>query len=556
MRTVSWWVLLIGILLGAMALRLYGLDWDDGIGAHPDERFVVGVAESLDWPRVLNPFDVAPDFAYGHLPLYVLALLGAVSGGGDLLLAGRALAALLDVGSVALTCALARQIYGRRVGLLAAALLGVTVLHVQQAHFYTVDVVLTFCSLGALLFAARFAQNGRPVAAWLAGAWAGLALGCKLSAGLLAVPLWMACFVAPAKKQARWGWALEMTGAALALFVVTNPFALVDFARFRGNVALQSAIVRGVFDVPYTRQFHGTWPYVYPVLQQLRWGMGWLLGGAAFGGLFYTLGRVIQRQSRRGEWVLLAWLVPGIAFFGALYVKFPRYLLPFTPLLAICAAHFLVDLGCWRTASPERRRASRSGSRRRVVVLLAALVFLAALGRCLALVGRYSASHPWTAASRWFYEHAPAGAVIAVEQWDHPLPLDAMRYDVRQLPMFDEETLEKWSVIEDILAQSDYVVVASRRGYGALARWPTRYPRTTRYYRQLFEGELGFETAACFGRAPRLGPIAIVDDVAGGLDFALPARCQPDAAFVWRVGRLDESFVVYDHPQAVIFAQR
>jgi 4-amino-4-deoxy-L-arabinose transferase-like glycosyltransferase len=530
----------IGVLLGAMALRLCGLNWDDGIGAHPDERFVVGAAESLSWPRVLNPLHVAPDFAYGHLPVYALALLGAISGGGDLLLAGRALAALFDVGTVALTYALACQLYSRRVGLLAAALLAATVLHVQQAHFYTVDVPLTFCSLGALLFAVRFARIGRPADAWLSGVWAGLALGCKLSAGLLAAPLSMACSVAPASKQARWGRVLEMAGAALTAFVATNPFVMVDFPLFQRNVALQSAMARGDFDAPYTRQFHGTQPYIYPVLQQLRWGMGWLLGGLAFGGLLYTLGLAIWGSPRQREWVLMAWLAPGIAFFGALYVKFPRYLLPFTPLLLICAGRLLFDLARWR---------------RWVGVSLAALALLVPLGRCLALVGSYSAPHPWTAASHWFYEYAPAGAVVAVEQWDHPLPLDAANYDVRELPIFDADTPEKWSAIEDVLSRSDYVVVASRRGYGTLARWSARYPQTARYYRQLFDGALGFEPAACLGRAPRLGPLALIDRVTAGLDFAMPSSCRPDTPLIWRVGRLDESFVVYDHPQVVIFTR-
>ena len=51
-------VLLLLLILVAAALRFYGLDWDGGIGAHPDERHVVGVAESLRWPARLNPFGV------------------------------------------------------------------------------------------------------------------------------------------------------------------------------------------------------------------------------------------------------------------------------------------------------------------------------------------------------------------------------------------------------------------------------------------------------------------------------------------------------------------
>ena len=44
----------------------------------------------------------------------------------------------------------------------------------------------------------------------------------------------------------------------------------------------------------------------------------------------------------------------------------------------------------------------------------------------------------------------------------------------------------------------------------------------------------------------------MTDDPAAGTGFSLPASCQPDGPIVLRLGRLDESFVVYDHPQVVV----
>jgi hypothetical protein len=520
------------VLLLATGLRLYGLNWDGGLGAHPDERYVVGVAESLGWPDRLNPFDVAPGFAYGHLPLYVLAVAMGLVYRADPLLIGRALAALVDLGTVALTFVLGRRVYGGRVGLLAAAFVALSVLHVQQAHFYTADVPLVFFVLGTLLFAARLAERGRRLDAWLAGVWAGLALGTKFSAALLVLPLGAACAVLPGGRSARWRRGLACGGGALAAFALTNPFALLALPTFWRNVAEQAAIARGVLDVPYTRQFHATWPYVYPVVQQLRWGMGWPLGLAAFGGLAYAVWRAVRRPPRRAVWV-----VPGFAFVGALYARFPRYLLPLVPLLALYAAHMLATL---------RRRT------RHLAAILICISLAHSLFHSLAFVSLYRSRHPWLAASSWFHDHVPRGAVVAVEQWDHPLPLDAAGYDVRELPVFDEDTPEKWAAVEETLAAAEYVVIASRRGYATLARWPERYPLTARYYRLLFEGDLGFEPAACFGRYPRLGPLALVDDPTAGLGFSLPGLCRPAAPIVLRLGRLDESFVVYDHPQVVI----
>jgi hypothetical protein len=542
-RAVQLYAGLIGVLLLAIALRFCGLDWDGGIGAHPDERYVVGVAESLRWPDCLNPLDIAPEYAYGHLPLYVLAVVAELAHRADPLLIGRALAALFDLGTVALTFALGRRVYGERVGLLAAAFLALMVAHVQQAHFYTADVPLAFFVVGTLLFAARLAERARPLDAWLAGAWAGLALGTKFSAALLALPLGVACAVLPGRPGTRGKRGLACAGGALAAFALTNPFALLAFPTFWRNVIEQAAIARGVLDAPYTRQFHATWPYLYPVVQQLRWGMGWPLGLVAFGGLAYAVWRALRQPPRRAEWVVLAWVVPGFAFVGALHARFPRYLLPLTPLLSIYGARLSL-----RKVPPRT-----SGGRLQVGGVLGDLALLAcSLLRCLAFVSLYRSPHPWPAASDWLYDHAPRGAVVAVEQWDHPLPLDPTGYDVRELPVFDADTPEKWAAMEETLAEADYVVIASRRGYAALARWPARYPLTARYYRWLFEGRLGFQPVACFGRYPRLGPLALADDPAAGLDFSLPGLCRPEALAVLRLGRLDESFVVYDHPQVVI----
>jgi hypothetical protein len=536
-------------------VRFYGLNWDGGLGAHPDERHVVGVAESLRWPDRLNPLDIAPGFAYGHLPPYLLALAAGLIRRADPLLIGRALAALFDLGTVALTFVLGRRMYGEGVGLLAAAFVALMVTHVQQAHFYTADVPLAFFVVGTLLFAACLAEDGRRHQALLAGAWAGLALGTKFSAALLVLPLGAACAAVPGGPTSRWKRGLESGGAALVAFALTNPFALAAFPTFWRNVAEQAALARGVLDVPYTRQFHGTWPYLYPVVQQLRWGMGWPLGLAAFGGLVYGVWRAVREPPRRAEWVVLAWAVPSFAFVGALYAKFPRYLLPLTPLLAIYGARMLVVL---TKGKPLRRLGNgfhcQDGAQpsQGLGSLPIYAVLICSLLHCLAFVNIYRSPHPWLTASAWLTDHVPRGAVVAVEQWDHPLPLDATGCDVRELPVFDEDTPEKWAGMEATLAEADYVVIASRRGYATLARWSERYPLTARYYRLLFEGGLGFKPVACFGRYPRLGPLALVDDPATGLGFSLPELCRPEAPAVLWLGRLDESFVVYDHPRVVI----
>lgn len=528
-----WSVVLI--LVVATALRLSSVGWDGGIGAHPDERYVVGVAEGLGWGQ-LNPFAVAPEFSYGHLPLYLLVLVG----GSNRLMAARLLAGLADVGTVALAAALGRLLGGRRAGLLAALLLAVMPLHVQQAHFGAVDTLLALCVAAALFFALRLVREGRWGDAALSGLWAGLALGCKAGAVLLVLPLVAACVMGPGLRQERAARGALSAVTAVVAFAVINPFALLEGGHFFGNIAEQAAMARGALLLPYTLQYHATWPYAYPFWQQFVWGMGPGMALLCFGGLGLATWQAARQSPGPASWVALAWALPFLAFTAALHAKFPRYLLPLTPLLAAyggLAGELVV-----------RRR-------RWVGWLFTALAVMPALLLSLALIVSYSSPHPWVTASDWLRANLPSGSVLAIEAWDHPLPLDATGYDVMVLPLYEEETPEKWSVVEAMLAEADAVVIASRRGYGALAGWSERFPQTVGYYRTLFAGESEFEAVACFERWPRLGPLVLGDDPFRTANLQRPAASCLQDVMLW-LPRLDESLVVYDHPLAIVFLRR
>jgi hypothetical protein len=106
------------------------------------------------------------------------------------------------------------------------------------------------------------------------------------------------------------------------------------------------------------------------------------------------------------------------------------------------------------------------------------------------------------------------------------------------LSLYDEpDGATKWEALSGDLAASDYLVIASRRLYGSIRRAPERYPVATRYYDLLFAGELGFELVSEFTRGP-----AWLNPPIPPLPGAAPALLRPD-----------ESFVVYDHPRALIF---
>jgi hypothetical protein len=613
--------LILAILLGGWVLRLYGLNWDQGHGVHPDERYITWVAASLRLPEELsdlfdparsglNPYRWPPDveareqpngqngetlqprarsFSYGHLPLYLLAL----TSGGDsdvarLALVGRVLSALFDVLSIALTLALGRMLYGAFVGVLAAVLVALTIMHIQLAHFATFDTALTCFVLVTLLFATRFVRYGRRRDAVLAGFGVGLAIGSKFSGSLLLLPLVMAHGLrwdegvgsqgVRAQPGERGGWRKRWRGvrgpigtlflsllAALVVLGLTNPFAVLQPDEWLQNLRDQGAMLRGDESFPFTLQYRGTWPYLYSIGQQLRWGMGVPLGLAAFAGLAYVLVRAWRSPPRAEVWIALGWAVVYFGLVGSLYVKFLRYMLPLAPVLAIFGAE-LVRAGARRLGTRRERIAGSRGWSRGPGALPSALVILPTLLYALAFLNVYRGDHPWLGLSRWIYNHVPAGATIATERWDHQLPLTLVQDErVRWPGEFQQQALDPYApdtegklrrMLEQ-LAGSDYVVVASNRLYGSTTRWPERYPLMRRYYEGLFDGRLGFQLVAVpdVDRHPQLGPVALVNDPFGvtGLPSPLPPERAGPAPVTLNLGRADESFTVYDHPRPLLF---
>lgn len=647
-------ILLGGVLLVSAVLRLTGLDWDAYNHYHPDERYITWVATTIEWPTdwrtalhptlsSLNPYFWPPDaaspgivvpqnearrFAYGHWPLYVGVWGTRIAEGvgeqfrpflpSDWLLTrdllngaamnefrhltavSRLITALFDVGTVGMLFLLGRRVYGTTVGLLAAAFLGLTVLHIQLAHFFAFDPFMTFWVVTAVygMVASLEPSASRSLYLGLAVAATGLAIGAKFSAVLLVVPLFLTRFwVADEKRlyQPRhftsWPWVWQwvvLLGIASLIFALTNPFAVLDWtcelltpavqigpitipainwrSCFLENITLQNAMASGSSDNTFTRQYANTLPYLYNIEMQIKWGMGPFLGVSAFLGtlaavwqtavfllaqLFSPHHKPLPARPNHAIFILLAWVLPFFLTTGYFYVKFTRYLQPIVPFLVLFAAALLCK---WAKTWPGKAV---------LVIVIGATGFYA-----WAFVNLYAQPHPWDAASVWIYRHIPAGEVVLTEQWDDPLPTNlpvdgelrqAAEYMTHELTWISEpdnkDNEEKLIQNLEWLVQADYVVIASNRIYGVVPRLPERYPLSSQYHQLLFDGSLGYEAVYINGRFPHLFGFFVKPDTFTWAGLRPPSLATEFLAQfpgqTW--GRADESFMVYDQPLVMIF---
>ena len=202
--------LLAGILLVGALLRFIGLNWDAGQHLHPDERFVTMVETAIQIPNglgqyfdsansPLNPYNKGfGSFVYGTVPLFMVRFLAEIAGWnnyGDVTILGRVLSGLFDLATILVLFFIARRLFDWRVGALAALLVALTPMHIQQSHFFTMDTFLVFFVIMAFYFAVRTAQDGGTANyVWL-GVFYGLSVASKINAITFGVVILAVCAI-------------------------------------------------------------------------------------------------------------------------------------------------------------------------------------------------------------------------------------------------------------------------------------------------------------------------------------------------------------------------
>lgn len=572
------WILGL-ILLIALGLRLYGIDWDDGGLFHPDERAILMQTERLDIPssgqyKDLLSAEESPLnpgwFNYGSLPLYTLRAVQAVASPVsdwdvfDLRIPGRTISAIADTVTILLMFVFASRWYGARVGLLAAALGSIAVLHIQLSHFFAVDTILTMFILATLVASTRVAYKGAKRDIVVAGMLLGLSVATKASAAPLVLAIVtshviyafsisgerfsLASFDQQKVRTFFFGGLISAVSAFFTLLIV-QPYMFIDFGQFWTDFSRESEMVRGVVDFPYTRQYENTPRFLYQASQLGLWGLGPVLGITVWAALGTAL-VTAWRSRRKVDMVVLAWVLPYLAITAWFDVKFLRYMLPVTPLLLIYASRTTWWLSNRLRTFGEYRNI-RVLSRIAAPLVIGGLLFFTG-HYTLAFESIYAKPHPAHNASDWIAENVPPGSLILKEHWDEGLP-ELHQYESEELPLYDHDSLVKLNKISDSLAHADYLVIFSNRLYGTIPRMPDRYPITSVYYEKLFLGELGYELVYTDDRHSSFLGFGYQSDRFARVDLSHPKGFEEPRGLNLSLGWADESFTVYDQNRPMVF---
>jgi cytochrome c biogenesis protein CcdA len=203
---------------------------------------------------------------------------------------------------------------------------------------------------------------------------------------------------------------------ALAAFFIANPYSVLDYTSFHGELVHQSTLSaesQGKLGAPK----NGGLIYY---LWSLTWGLGWVPALAALAGAV-----TVWRRDRRLGWLLVPAPLIFLAFMGTEGRYFGRWLMPILPILCLLAAFFAIQAIAQlaravraRAGSSEQPR-GRSGRAGAAVIAGAALAVVLLLGQGLTysvhsgLVLARADTRTLTRA--WMLANIPAGSKIVAE---------------------------------------------------------------------------------------------------------------------------------------------
>jgi YYY domain-containing protein len=496
-------LLLIVVVLVGGYFRFKGINWGEFDNQHPDENFITSVTYAIqplhslkDYFNTaqssLSPAAVGyPAYVYGTLPLFIVRYLALWLGQmNHLTLFGRQMSAIADLGTFVLLYFIVKRFYRRRVALLAAAFSAISVMQIQQSHFYTTDNFATFFTMLTLYFAAIIATSEwqatvtdaemkageKPTTGqvsrffsrlyhnqliwWSAifGLALGMAAASKLNAAAVAVTLPVALAVRyfkfhhpkTGRKTDHEGGQDERTpfedfiGRTIVAICIGAVVSLIAFRVFQPYAFSGPGFFNVSIDANWISKVREQLSMAGPnadlvwALQWAKrthlfsfenltiWGLGLPLGILAWAGFIWMAWRMI-----RGEWLkhILLWSWTAIYFTwqSLQYNATMRYQLPVYPLLAMMAAWIVFYF-----VEPRLDGLKRINWKAVLAVSAGAVVLILTFCWAFAFSNIYIRTEPRVAATNWIFQNVAAPIDLQLltpsgETYKQPVPFPADR---------------------------------------------------------------------------------------------------------------------------------
>ncbi len=453
LKNSSYKDLMIGILLLAAILRFQGIFW--GIptfdplvhGYHPDEPKIIQGAYSFPHHLLTNTDLRFPTFYHyflGTLSIPVKLIFKVNEWPFDayqiyVAIFGRFMSILLGLGSIFLTFVLAKRLYNEKVGLLSALFLSLSLYHVQNSAWATLDVPNAFFFMLTLCFAFKMYEDPTPKFYFLTGVSLGILVGTKYNGVIALVTILILHYCRAFRSEKKPSdifqaslsknlWILLLSAGVV--FLLTTPGIILKPTAFIDSVSEQLNLDTG-------RKYRLVFGFsiFLPIIKNFTIATDPFLSVLMILGLIYPFRKRWDR-----EIPILAPLILFLISFGGLT---SRHLIAVLPLTSILGAHAVFHL----------YEKNRFLSKPVWVFLLTLWIIFAIAYNSAGILLRKDDTR--TKAAYYIEENIPNGATIgATSIGDYP------RWDW-QFPKIDSEKYRTVDALEKpkfiILTSYDYI---------------------------------------------------------------------------------------------------
>ncbi|MBI4613528.1 MAG: glycosyltransferase family 39 protein [Planctomycetes bacterium] len=436
------WALLGVLFLGA-ATRTCQLDWGLPYELHPDEpgylRCALRLAEeggtdthlfsrshmitSLNRLAIgLVDWTTDPP---GNLPRDRLTLW-FLSSPRPFYLAARGMTVALALVTLLVLHRFGRRMGGPVAGLVAAGLVAVHPLHVEQSRLVVPDVHLLLAMSCALSLAHRYLTGGRTSSLLWSFAWVGVAAGAKYNGASVTLAPALALLLEFPRIGGRRAIALGTAGCALAAtgFALANPYAVLH---------PKLAYIGFSYQMRLAAEAH-FWAAPVSALREYATVLGPDLGlVGALGAVF-----AVVRPGSGSRAQHLPTIAFGAAFFcymASRPLHYPRYILPVVPVLA---------LFCGLLVARVAARSKHAHVKCATTLLLLAVLAVRGVAEYVASTTVRGREDTRVRASVWARSALPMGAGVATEPRAVQIPSRSAFEAAGMDPSCREAALAEW----------------------------------------------------------------------------------------------------------------
>lgn len=385
---------------------------------------------------------------------------------GTFYLIGRLWSIAYAVGAIPLIFLLGRRCFSTHVGLAGAALWAVIPLWVSYGRIVRTDSAGVFFALLALLLILRLLER----ASLRNQVAAGAAVGVGISTRYFLVTLLAALVAAGIMALRRHSPGASVRGiaagvsAAIAAFVLTTPYFLLDWSAARASLTNENASHVGHDGLSPAGNL---WWYLRDAIPSV---ISWPVALLAVVGIFFAI--VHRRDPRR-----LVLLVAGATFLVAISMSklhWDRWPLPILPVFVLFAVDGLVGL-----ASALDARVGRPALAPTFAVVGVALVAFLPAKEVVQLNMRESRPSTRVLARQWIEKNVPEDSSVVRELKTAPLNDTDLRWMSRFSLPYGGWTLDQYRL------EGFQYFVTNASISGAYTTQPHHYPAQARLYREL-----------------------------------------------------------------------